>query len=444
MKTRADGWPRKTTEPESRKEGASKGIFFGWWVAAGALGTQVLLAGLFHQAFGTYAVAWIKEFGWSKTTVALAFSLLRTETGLLGPIQGWLLQRLSPKIVTRTGMILLGSGFILLSQVPSTVWFFAAFVLMAVGASLTGLLSLMTVIVNWFERRRATALAIMQFGMTIGGLLVPAVAWALVSYGWRTTALLSGILFLVLGIPITELMRRRPEDYGLRPDGIAPPAEQDEVREPPPAPLTAEISTRSAIRTQGFWFLALGHSLGVAVVSAVLVHLVIYLNEEVGLSIQAAASLFALMTACMIVGQFVGGLMGDRTSKQNLAFLGMLGHAAALFILALAPTLGGAVVSGVLQGMSWGLRGPLMGALRADFFGRRSFSTIMGFSSLIVMLGAMGGPVVAGILADLVGSYRSAFLTLGGLAAGGSLFFLLARRPTLAEELGAQTGTAHE
>jgi MFS family permease len=435
MKSPAERWHGKTAEHGSLAQGRSRGIFFGWWIAFGAFGTQVLLAGLFQQAYGTYAVVWIREFDWSKTTVALAYSLLRTETGLLGPVQGWLLQRLSPKIVTRVGMILLGSGFILLSQVPNTAWFFAAFLLMAIGASLTGLLSVMTVIVNWFERRRATALAIMQFGMTVGGLLVPAVAWALVTYGWRTTALLSGGLFLVVGIPITELMRRRPEDYGQRPDGLEPAHQDGDVEREAQSPEPAEVSTRSALKTQAFWFLAFGHALGVGVISAVLVHLVIYLNEEVGLSIQTAASLFALMTACMIIGQFLGGFIGDRTSKKNLAFVGMLGHAAALFILALAPTLAGAIVSGALQGMSWGLRGPLMGALRADFFGRRSFATIMGFSSMIVMFGAMGGPIVAGVLADLVGSYRSAFIALATLAAGGSLFFLLARRPEASETI---------
>jgi sugar phosphate permease len=437
MKSKADGWPAGTVDRQGSPGGRRKGIFFGWWIVAGAFGTQVLLAGLFQQAYGTYAVVWIDEFGWSKTTVALAFSLLRTETGLLGPLQGWLLQRLSPKIVTRIGMILLGCGFILLSQVPSTAWFFAAFLVMAVGASLTGLLSLMTVIVNWFERRRATALAIMQFGMTVGGLLVPAVAWALVTHGWRSTALFSGILFLVLGIPITELMRRRPEDHGLSPDGVEPEHRGERSEGSLPAPRPRELDTRSALRTQAFWFLAFGHALGVGVVSAVLVHLVIYLNEEVGLSIQAAASLFALMTACMILGQFLGGLIGDRTSKQYLAFGGMLGHAAALFVLALAPNLVGAVFFGVLQGMSWGLRGPLMGALRADFFGRRSFATIMGFSSLIVMFGAMGGPILAGVLADLVGSYQVAFIVLAGLAAGGSLFFALARRPVIIEHSSA-------
>jgi MFS family permease len=428
MKGRIDSFPAEPGKLPDRPGRPGKGIFFGWWIAAGAFGTQLLLAGLFQQAYGTYAAVWVKEFGWSKTTIALAFSLLRTETGLLGPLQGWLLQRLSPKIVTRAGMILLGAGFILLSQAPSTAWFFASFVLMAIGASLTGLLSLMTVLVNWFERRRATALAIMQFGMTVGGLMVPVVAWALVNYGWRTTALLSGILFLALGVPLTELMRRRPEDHGLKPDGVEPVPRADGTGNVM-ASVAAELDTRGALKTQAFWFLAFGHSLGVAVVSAVIVHLVIYLNEEIGLSIQAAASLFALMTACMILGQFLGGFIGDRTSKQNLAFAGMLGHSAALFTLALVPTVPGAVAFAVLQGMSWGLRGPLMGALRADFFGRRSFATIMGFSSMIVMFGAMGGPVLAGVLADLVGNYRSAFLVLASLAGGGSLFFLLARRP---------------
>jgi MFS family permease len=104
-------------------------------------------------------------------------------------------------------------------------------------------------------------------------------------------------------------------------------------------------------------------------------------------------------------------------------------HGAALLLLAFATRLSMVVAFAMLHGIAWGVRGPLMAAIRADYFGSAAFGTISGFSSLIVMLGMMGGPLVAGILADRTGSYRVGFVILAGLAALGSVFFLLARRP---------------
>jgi MFS family permease len=107
----------------------------------------------------------------------------------------------------------------------------------------------------------------------------------------------------------------------------------------------------------------------------------------------------------------------------------MVGHAAALLMLAFAHAFWMVAAFGVLHGLAWGMRGPLMSAIRADYFGSAAFGTITGISSMIVMLGMMAGPLVAGILADRTGSYALGFSILAALAALGSVFFVLARRP---------------
>ncbi len=402
------------------------GIYRGWWLVSGAMALQAVLAGLFFQAYGAYAAYWMAEFGWSRTTISLAYSLHRTESGLLGPLHGWLLQRVSPRRVIVAGVVLLGVGFMVLSTVQNFVQFIAVFLVMAVGASLCGLLSLMTVLVNWFERRRATALSLMQTGMSIGGLAVPLVALGLVAFGWRPMAFASGIVVIVVGLPIARLMRRDPEQVGLRPDGAGPVDGGDGgVR----ARRGPAFTVRQALRTWAFWSMSIAHAAAVAVVAAVSVHFVIYANEAQGLSITAAASILALMTGVSIVGQLVGGVLGDRVDKRVLTTAGMLGHALAMVLLALAATPLAVIVAAVVHGVSWGLRGPLMGALRADYFGRDSFAAVMGSSSLIVMLGSVGGPLLVGIVTDLTGTYTSAFLALAALALVGSVGFATLRRP---------------
>src|SRR5690606_2105596 len=146
-----------------------------------------------QQAYGVYATFWMSKFGWSSTTIALAYSLHRTERALLGPPHGRFLLKFSPRSIVLVGIVMVRAGFIWLSFVPSTAQFIAAFLLMAIGASLAGLLSLTTVIVNWFDKHRAKALSLMATGISLGGLAIPLVTLALVSYGWRNVSLVSGV-----------------------------------------------------------------------------------------------------------------------------------------------------------------------------------------------------------------------------------------------------------
>jgi len=391
---------------------------------------QTLLSALFQQAYGVYATFWMAEFGWSSTTIALAYSLHRTESALLGPPHGWLLQRFSPRVVVLAGVVMLGAGFMWLSVVPGLAQFIGAFLVMAVGASLAGLLSLTTVLVNWFDRHRAKALSLMATGMSLGGVAIPLVTLAMVSFGWRGVAFGSGVLVLLIGIPVSRFMHREPEQFGLLPDGATVAADGTSART---APIRPALTAGAALRTRTFWQLSVGHTAGVTIVSAIGVHFVIFAENAVGISVTLAASLLMVMTLLVMLGQLIGGFYGDRVDKRYLAGTGMLGHAAAVAILAYAGSTAALVAAAVLHGLAWGLRGPLMSAMRADYFGRASFAMIMGASSLIVTLGSVGGPLLAGILVDTTGSYRLAFLILTGVSVVGAAAFFLLRAPDMVD-----------
>lgn len=405
-------------------------IFYGWWIVAAGFALELLIGGLMFHAYGAYVVLLREEFGWSKTMLSLGFSMARAESGILGPVQGWVTDRFGPKILIRVGVVVFGLGFMLFSQIASPVGFFATFFLIALGSSLGGYLPIAAAIVAWFRRRRALALSLSATGMPVGGLLAPVIALALTHWGWRWTAFLSGVLIVVVGVPIARLVRHRPEPYGETPDGDPPDgALRSETGRPRPAPIGAEFTAREAVRTPAFWYIAVGHGAALLVVSAVLVHLMIHVTERLGFSLQEAAGVVALMTVVQVAAQVGGGWAGDRFSKRAIAAGCMVGHAAALLLLASATAFWMVVAFAVLHGLSWGMRGPLMSAMRADYFGSRSFGTITGFSSMIVMLGMMAGPVVAGVVADRTGSYEIGFQLLAGFAALGSIFFALARRP---------------
>jgi sugar phosphate permease len=417
-------------------------IFYGWWVVAAGCGLETLIGGLMFHAYGAYVVLLREEFGWSKTMLSAAFSMARAESGILGPVQGWLTDRFGPRTLIRVGMVIFAVGFMLLSQIRSPLTFFLTFFLIALGSSLGGYLPIGVAIVAWFRRRRALALSVSATGMAIGGLLTPLVVLALTRFGWRWTAFLSGVLVLLAGLPLAQLVHHRPEALGERPDGDPP--EPAGGPRPAAAPRREEPSFTpgQAVRTPAFWYVALGHGSALLVVSAVMVHLAVHVTERLGYTLAQAASVTALMTVMQVAGQLGGGLAGDRFSKRAIVTACMLAHGAALLILAWATAFWMLAAFAVLHGLAWGIRGPLMSAIRADYFGSASFGTITGLSSMIVMLGMMGGPLVAGILADRTGSYTSGFVVLAVLAGIGSIFFVLARRPAAPRGAGAGLAAA--
>lgn len=126
--------------------------FYGWWIVAVAVVLQAFPSGLLQQAYGAYVVLLEREFGWSRTTLSGAFSVVRMEEGLLGPAQGWMLDRFGPRAVMRAGTVIFAGGFFVFGQIDSVVGFYAAFMIMAVGASMAGFLSITTAIVNWFDQ----------------------------------------------------------------------------------------------------------------------------------------------------------------------------------------------------------------------------------------------------------------------------------------------------
>jgi MFS family permease len=154
------------------------------------------------------------------------------------------------------------------------------------------------------------------------------------------------------------------------------------------------------------------------------------MKEGLGYTVAEAALVITLMTVSQVGGVMVGWAIGDRFEKRLIAAFCMLMHASGMLMLTYAVNPAMLVAFAVLHGSAWGLRGPFMQALRADYFGRRSIGMILGLSSMIVVIGQIGGPMIAGVLADLTGNYRAGFTVLAVLAGVGSLFFVLARPPT--------------
>jgi MFS family permease len=404
-------------------------IFYGWRISAAGAGIHFLHSALLLQAFGAYVAVLSEQNGWSKTALAAGAALQSLEGALLGPALGWLVDRFGPRLMVQSGIVLLSVGFLLFSMITTITDFYVAVLVISVGASLSGYFPFSVALVHWFERRRARALSLMSLGLAAGGVAVPLVGWMMQAFGWKQTALASAVVIFVLGFPMSRVVRRNPAEIGETMDGL-PPA-------PPPEPTLGgslpkparSFTAGEALRTRAFWLLGLGHGFALLVVTAVNVHAISHMKEGLGYSLPQASFVITLMTLSQAVGVLLGAAMGDRWNKRRVAAGCMLAHCVGLLMLTYAvhPLMLGAFA--VLHGVAWGLRGPFMQALRADYFGLQAIGMILGLSAIIISVGQVAGPMVAGIFADLTGNYRSGFTVLALVAGSGCVLFLLARKP---------------
>lgn len=403
-------------------------VFYGWWIVMAGAFIQLLSSLLWMQSYGAYVVLLQDEFGWSKTLIAGAFAMTRIESGILGPLQGWMVDRYGPRIVLQFGTVMYGVGFMLFSQIDSVLGFYLTFALIAVGSSLGGFATLMVAVVSWFHRHRSKAVAMSQLGFSVGGLCVPVVVLALENFGWRETAFVSGIIVIVIGLPLAQVIRHRPESFGEVPDGISDDLARE--RSQKSTLRGRDLTASEAMRTSAFWLIAAGHAIALLSVSTLMVHLISHLTTgPLGYSLAAAAGMVSLMTGAQITGQFIGGFAGDRFNKRFICSVCLLGHGSGLALVAYATAPWMVALGVMAHGLSWGTRGPLMTAMRADYFGAKSFGTIMGFSSLIVMLGMSLGPVIAGYAADVTGDFLFGFTLLACVSVLGAMAFAVAKPP---------------
>ena len=264
---------------------------------------------------------WIKalelQFGWSRAQLTGAFSMAQLEGSIIGPLMGYLIDRLGPRRMVLIGLVITGLGFLLFSRTNSIFIFYLSYGMIMLGTAAGTWLPYMSVVNRWFVRRRGFAMAIAAEGSPLGGLvLVPILAWAVTpgNHGWSVTAQWIGVVFLCLAWPMSLLVRERPEDLGLLPDGDPP----DQVvhasagtagRAGPSDQL--QFTARQAIRTHAFWLITFGHAFSTILFATLTVHLVPMLTDQ-GLSLQSAAYVFSMVMGSAAIFQLIGGYAGDR------------------------------------------------------------------------------------------------------------------------------------
>ena len=423
-------------------------MFYGWWIVSASAFMSLLAGGTFFYGFTVFFNPIRLTFGWTAAATSLAYTFRNLESGFLTPIVGFLADRTNPRKMIFIGWTIAGLGFILMSQINSLWAFYGSFITVAVGFSFGTFIVLNTVIAKWFNKKRSRAFTLIGVGYGLCGILAPLMRLSINGFGWRTSLLIIGIIIWAVGLPLCFVIRDQPAKYGYLPDGIPitelPPPK--ELRDSPventtaditvSPPATRELTIRATLKTSAFWLLSLAYFCQYTATSAIMVHLVPYMESE-GFSSETASIAITGLTLATLIGRLGFGFIGDTKNKSLLIAIALLIQAAGMFTFSFIGNIGVwlVVISILLYSTGFGGTIPLMPALQADYFGTKNFGAIMGFMSIAGLTGSLISPVLAGWFFDTTGSYRLIWRILAYIIIPAIPLVLSARSPRPTQKL---------
>jgi sugar phosphate permease len=408
-------------------------IFHGWFVLAGGF-TITIVAYAMRNTFAVFYPVIVSDFGWTRGSTALMFSVALLSYGLFAPVAGTLADRFRPRYVLAFGGIVVGGSLALCSQATAVWHFYLIYgVLTAIGTSLIGITPLMSVLSHWFgSKRSGTVFGIIGSGFGVSLVTAPVYQWLISGHGWRAAYVIIGMSAAAVIVPVSLLlMHRSPQQQALI-DQKATEASGSE--DAPDAPQHGhQWTAREAFRTSTFkLFLIIGMCCMGFALQVVIAHQVYFL-QDVGFDPMVAASVFGIFGVAVAAGN-LSSLLSDRFGRAPFFVAGCLSVTAAMLLLNVVSNPDSTFVPllfAVLAGWGLGVSGPTCYAALADRFHGRNYGAIQGVMILFVSLGAAVGPWAGGWLHDLSGSYRSAFILVQVLMlTAATLFLLVTRRGT--------------
>jgi MFS family permease len=424
-------------------------VFYGWIIVAVVFVTMGVAVNA-RTAFSLLFPPILEEFGWERGITAGAFSFGFIVSAVMSPTLGRLMDRRGPLLVNELGVVLIGVG-LLLATLIETPWQLYATLGMLVGAGSVclGYTGQGLFLPNWFARRRGLAMSLAFSGVGVGSvILLPWLQSLIMRSGWRNACLALGVLVLVLLLPLNLLVRRRPEDIGLPPDGKdithAAGNAGTSLGIVDPSWVAVDWTLGRALRTARFWWIALGYFCALFTWYAVQVHQTKYL-QEIGFAPALAAWALGGVSLAGIPGQIALGHLSDRIGREFVWTVGSLGFTATcLLLLALrsTPTLPLLYLMIATQGaLGYGITS-VIGAIPAEIFHGRHYGSIFGTLMLASIAGGAVGPWLTGVLHDATGSYTLAFwiATAGSVLSAIAIWFAAPRKVRMVAGRAARAG----
>ena len=369
----------------------------GWRIVASLFVVLFLVWGGGVNTGAVFFPALLKYFGWSRAHLSTLGSAGAIAGGLVGPLVGWLLDRYEARRVMVGGTIVAALAFLLASRANSYLPLLIANLVIAVGVAASTVIPCSLIVSSWFGERRGLALGVTFAGTSLGGMgMTIASNYAIAAGGWRTGYVMLALPMILIVIPLVILtVRSRP----------IPQISADELRSLPPLP---GLEIAEAIRTRSFWLISAAQFLYACSIAGAGLHLIAYLIG-IGYKAAFAAGVLSAIFFLTSIGKLAMGLFADRVSARMALSINF-----AVSMFGMAMLLGAAHSSALLgyvifYGLTVGAPLVLMPMVMAESLGIRRLGSVMGITGMFATAGAAIGPVLAGHIFDVSGSYDAAF-----------------------------------
>lgn len=417
-------------------------VFFGWWTVL----VTGIISGLGHGFYGYGISVFFKdiasELSLSRAVTSIAAGIGRLEGGAISPLTGWLSDKFGPRWVIFIGVCIAAVGMIMMNFITNVWQYFVVWgLVIGLGLNLGLTIAVDQSLTNWFVRKRGLAQGI-KFGLIgiAGVALLPIVTWLVTTLGWRITCLIWGIvMFASAPLTIIFVKQKRPEYYGLLPDGVKVElgseadidAIIDQGVEYASSFQETEFTFRQAIRTRTYWMIAIAYGIFTLVVGGFTIHIIPFLTD-IGIDKTVASGMMGIMVFFTIPSRFLGGIMADRVRKGRLQFLlagSFLLQTIGITVFLLSQGTASVYFLLILFGLSSGVVTPLVIVILGRYFGRKAFGSIFGTSMMLQAPASLVAPIYTGWIYDTTGSYITALTVFAVLAACSTLVMCLVRAP---------------
>ena len=424
-----------------RESHKSPKIFFGWWtvVACGIIGFLGL--GFGNLGFSSVFKPLSEDLGLGRAATSIAAGIGSVMGGLAGPLGGWANDRYGPRRVMLIGMMVLVIGFISMFFINSLISFlFVWGVIVGLGTTLGPAIMTDRAIVNWFVKKSGMAVNIKFAIQALSGiLLLPLIAFLVTNHGWRVTYIIAGIIVMIVTIPLTWFFVKphRPEHYGLLPDGATRTVETNQTAVKQYVkmvePELAEFTFRQTVRTSAYWLVIVIAWVSGFSFPMMNAHFIPFLTDK-GIGPIQAASMMGVISVVNIPARLIAGFIADRINSSHLRYI----MAAGVFLQACgtAAYLVGGNMAGIytwiiFYGIGFGVTQSALFPLMVRYFGRKSFGSITGLTSMLMMPVGLLAPIYIGWVYDTTGAYTRIIGLMTGLLMTAGIIACFIRRPRL-------------
>jgi MFS transporter, OFA family, oxalate/formate antiporter len=391
-------------------------VFYGWWVLLGIFSCYAALVGVQVYTLPLFYPVLIKQLGWSSEDVTLPATIFFLTGAIITPFVSSLFDRYRVKLFMVAGAILTIVGLGIFRFIRTPVHMTAIFLILALSQVCCGQVPTMLVVTRWFRRYRGIAVGITLMGTSIGGAIFPLVVKHLLADGlWREAmSRLAIICALMMFFPLVFLVRGRPEDKNLQPDGT-PSEPETNTRRTQASPAGPTLS--QALRMPAFYLLAFATGALWLCINGVIQHQAIFINRELGLDMNILPVVISVFFWASIVGRLLIGYLGDRVDKTLIMLGAVINLIAGLLILRVASAdhIASLYAYAIVYGIGFSGTFTMIQLVIAEFFAGQSYGKILGLLTMVDVAGGGLGIIAIAWMQGVFGSYLPVIQILIGV-----------------------------